>query len=83
MSKNKDKTFVTKEEAIEILTNSKYPPDEDLTSLSDDDLLEVLEDNGFQTKERYDDNVEYETFEEEYTTKNGDVIIAFGYYGHD
>lgn len=25
----------------------------------------------------------YETFEEDYTTKNGEEIVAFGYYGHD
>ena len=83
LSKNKDKTFVTKEEAIEILTNSKYPPDEDLSALDEESLLEVIRDNGFKTKERYYDEIEYETFEEEYTTKSGDIIIAFGYYGHD
>jgi len=82
-SKNKDKTFVTKEEAIEILTNSRYPPNEDLNTLDEESLLEVLEDNGFQTKERYDDEMEYETFEQEYISKSGDNIVAFGYYGHD
>ena len=25
----------------------------------------------------------YEDFEEEYTTKSGETIVAFGYYGHD
>ena len=25
----------------------------------------------------------YETYEKNYTTKNGDNIVAFGYYGHD
>ena len=41
LSTNKDKQFVTKEEAIEILTNSKYPPKKDLTTLSDDELKEI------------------------------------------
>lgn len=83
LSENKNKTFVTKEEAIEILTNSKYPPDEDLNSLNEEDFLEVLRDNGFKTKERYDDEMEYEKFEKEYTSESGDIIVAFGYYGHD
>ena len=26
---------------------------------------------------------EYETYDDEYTTANGEVIHAFGYYGHD
>ena len=26
---------------------------------------------------------EYETFERHHTTKSGDKIVAFGYYGHD
>ena len=40
LSTNKDKQFVTKEEAIEILTNSKYPPEKDLTTLNDEELEE-------------------------------------------
>lgn len=31
--------------------------------------------------ERYND--EYETFERTYTTKSGEKVIAFGYYGND
>jgi hypothetical protein len=54
-----------------------------LSALDEESLLEVIRDNGFKTKERYYDEIEYETFEEEYTTKSGDIIIAFGYYGHD
>lgn len=83
LSENKNKSFVTKEEVIEILTNSKYPPDEDLNTLNEEELSEVFSDNGFKTKETYYDEMEYETFEQEYTTKNGDTTIAFGYYGHD
>lgn len=29
------------------------------------------------------DGIEYETYKQAYTTKSGDNIIAFGYYGHD
>lgn len=28
-------------------------------------------------------NYEYETFERNYTTKSGETVVAFGYYGHD
>lgn len=27
--------------------------------------------------------IDYETFNDEYTTESGEVIHAFGYYGHD
>lgn len=27
--------------------------------------------------------IDYETFEDEYTTKSGETVVAFGYYGHD
>lgn len=42
-------------------------------------------DMGLYTKEEFD-NYEYlhfETFEEEYKTKSGEKVIAFGYYGYD
>lgn len=29
------------------------------------------------------DTIEYETFEDNFTTENGDVVKAFGYYGHN
>ena len=29
------------------------------------------------------DVLEYETFENSFTTEAGDTVIAFGYYGHD
>ena len=27
--------------------------------------------------------MEFETYEDNYMTPNGDVVVAFGYYGHD
>lgn len=29
------------------------------------------------------DYIEFETFDREYTTQNGETVHAFGYYGHD
>jgi len=26
---------------------------------------------------------DYETFEDSFTTPNGEIVVAFGYYGHD
>lgn len=40
-------------------------------------------DNQYQTLEEFFDNNWYETYKEEYTTPNGEEIIAFGYYGYD
>lgn len=37
----------------------------------------------YSSPEDYYDDCDMETFEDEYTTKNGEVIVAFGYYGYD
>ncbi len=35
-------------------------------------------------EEFYDrDYIDYETFLKKYTTLNGEIVVAFGYYGHD
>jgi len=82
-SVNKDKLFVTKEDVIEILVNSKYPPNVDLTTLCDSAFADFLaEDDRFKSYSMYDE-MEYETFHEEFTTPNGDTVVAFGYYGSD
>lgn len=52
---------------------------------------ECLEENGcceynfdeIKTFDDYWDSLDFESFEEEYTTKSGDEIVAFGYYGSD
>ena len=35
------------------------------------------------TKDEFWDNIDMETFHEEYTTKSGEKVVAFGYYGYD
>lgn len=49
-----------------------------------DALVEASEneDRDYETYDNLGGN-EYETFVQNYTTKNGDEIVAFGYYGHD
>lgn len=81
-SKNKNKQFVTKDEAIEILTNNKYPPEIDLNTLSNDELNEYFNENEIYNSEYYFDR-DYENYESTYTTKNGEKVVAFGYYGQD
>ena len=78
----KNKQFVTKEEAIDILTNSTYPPKEDLRLLDTEDLEEHLRENDIYTCDNYRWEY-YEGYEDKFTTPNGDTIVAFGYYGSD
>lgn len=81
-SENKKKQFITKEEAIEILTNSKYPPDHDLNTLNEEELNEYFRENEIYSSEDYFDG-NLENFDETYTTQNGETIVAFGKYGYD
>ena len=78
----KDKQFVTKEEAIDILTNNKYPPSKDLMLLDTDELEEWFKENEIYTCENYRWEW-FEGYEDKFTTPNGDTIVAFGYYGYD
>lgn len=73
--------FVTKEEAIKILMNSSYPSSKNLLELDDKELEEYLGEEGFDTYDNY--GADYEWFETEYTTPNGETVIAFGYSGYD
>ena len=52
---------------------------------NEEEFNRVLEETDFVTGDKYLDIVsdEYETFEESYTGKNGECVVAFGYYGHD
>ena len=81
-SSYKDKQFVTKEEAIDIITNNKYLPKIDLDTMDDDELMECFRDNEIYTCETYD-NEYLEGFEEEFTTPNGETVVSFGQYGYD
>ena len=76
-------SFYTKEQAIKELKNNeyfvKYHPDFDFTD--EDTIEDVLADGDFYTYDNY--GYDHEQFSEEYTSKSGDKIIAFGYYGYD
>ncbi len=51
---------------------------------NEEEFNRVLEKTDYVTYEKYWDTVseEYETFEDSYTDKDGNTVVAFGYYGH-
>ena len=81
-SKYKDKQFVTKEEAIDIVVNNTYHHDADLTTMNNDELEEYFRDNEIYTCDSYG-NEYLENFEAEFTTPNGETVVSFGQYGYD
>ena len=81
-SEYKNKQFVTKEEAINNITNNKYPPDINLFTMNNDELEEYFKDNEIYTFDNYDNDY-LESFTEEFTTPNGDTVVSFGQYGYD
>ena len=59
---------------------------QNIDDLTEEEWKEFCKDWGALTFDGMDDYVDrccYEWFEEEYTTQKGEVIHAFGYYGHD
>lgn len=84
--KDKDK-FATKEDIIEELKRStwydgslRFP---NTNWENEDEIRDIFSDERIQTCEEFFDDEWYETFEQNYTTPNGDKVVAFGYYGHD
>ena len=68
------KEFITEEEAIEKLK----------THYGDDGISGIdLNDGGYFNLEEYSDDEYLETFEETYTTPNGEKVVAFGKFGYD
>jgi len=78
--KKDEKQFLTREEAINRLRDNKYYSDFDFDD--EDAVNEALREESLHTHESYFDN-DYEEFEQMFTTKNGDVVVACGYYGSD
>lgn len=81
-----DLYFLTKEQYIE--ENKKWLSEEQIKEIlkrEDDDELFELTEGGLCTYNLFWDKVgEYfETFEDEYMTKHGDKVVAFGYYGYN
>ena len=84
---DKDK-FGTREDIIEEMKNMRYSWNNDLCYPNvnwkdEDEVDDIFSDEGIKTCEEFFDNEYFETFEQRYTTPNGDKVVAFGYYGHD
>lgn len=78
--KEKDK-FCTREEAIkEILEYCEKSSYYDVIPTKEE-INDMLDEFEFCTYEEFGGDMEY--FEEEYTTKSGDTVTVFGYYGYD
>lgn len=61
---------------------------ENLDEIKDDEIMAFIdEEKGFTTiplsYDDYWDTIEFETYEENFTTPKGEKIVAFGYYGED
>lgn len=78
-------SFVSREEAIEELKKdewfNKYHKDFDWNDT--DAVDEALKDNEYYTSDEYFNDEYLENFENTYTTKNGETVVAFGKYGYD
>ena len=79
--------FATRDEIIdELKTMKNYDfspcyPDTDWDN--ENDIKDVFFEEGIKKYEDFFDNYDFETYDETYTTKSGEIIHAFGYYGHD
>ena len=75
--------FYTKEEAITFEKSSKYHPN--FTYDTEGDLFDFLHENKWYDYDYFWNEwcEDWETFEESFTTENGDTVIAFGYDGYD
>lgn len=81
---NRDKKFLTKEEAIKLITDSGHYKNTDLYSLDEEELWEIFYEEEIYDTEMYGNRCEYyEEYEEKYVTDSGETIIAFGYYGNN
>lgn len=83
-----EEEFVTVEEAVKNVSN-RYHEEIKLSDVLDasspdhDDAIDALREDGYMTCDDWDDYVENETYYDEFTTPNGETVVAFGYYGWD
>ena len=82
----KDKKFITKDEAIELICSLDYfDNDEDyLRRLDNEEFEDVLyEYDIYSWNTLWHRACDwYEGYTNEFTTENGDEVVAFGYYGY-
>lgn len=79
--------FGTREEIIEEMKTMKWydgtPRYSDVNWEDEDEVHDIFSDERIKTCDEFFENDWFETYMEEYTTKSGETVVAFGYYGHD
>ena len=82
-----EEEFGTREEIIEKMKNLKWYNGSlrysNVDWNNEDEVNDIFSDERVQTCEEYFNNEYFETYEDTYTTPNGEKVVAFGYYGHD
>lgn len=86
---NKNKTFLTVDEAVNLVKAWKDVYGDDDDDAVDYDSMGILEKEEkikvyeIYTFKDYFSKSWLETYKEHYTTEHGDDVVAFGYYGYD
>lgn len=86
--RDRDK-FGTREEIIEELKTLRYSWGSkelyypDVNWDDEDEVSDVFSDERIKTYEEFFNDEYFDTFEDSYTTPNGEEVVAFGYYGYD
>lgn len=68
----------TKQEVINFIKKSKWFSEDEFNQYDEDDIDYYFKENGFISYDLYNDMDISDDFYEEYTTSNGDTIVAFG-----
>jgi hypothetical protein len=82
----KDKNFITKDEAVELMCNKHSDNDKDsLSNLGKEEFEDVLYEYEIYSWNTFWNRAcdWYEDYTNEFTTENGDEVVAFGYYGYN
>lgn len=80
-NKPKKNHFYSKDECINFMKNSKYPPGEEVDWDNYENSIEYLRENEFYDSDYQNDYLEW--FEDEFTTPSGETVVAFGEYGYN
>lgn len=79
--------FATKEQIIEELKDDRYYNGElrypNTNWNNDKTICKIFDDREIVNFDKFFENEWYETYYENYTSKSGDEIVAFGYYGYN
>ena len=81
-SEYKDKKFVTRDEAIDIIKCSGGDIEYDNEYYESFDKY-IAEEYEIYTSDEYFENEYLELFKDSYTTDSGETVVAFGLYGYE